>query len=198
METVPLAHTDFYPQLNKIAALKPDILVSCFVSVSSGVAFVKQFQEVGIKASHTALYYPSRPEFLDQAGEYSNYLLWIQSVYFDPKNNETQAEFVKKYEKKFKSKANLDAALGYDGIYNVLDSVKRAGSLDPNDIIEALRKLDREGIIGRYVFDPENHEIKDGPEYIPLPGAQIINGEAIYIWPKKFANGEYKAQPWTK
>ena len=198
IEIVPLGYTDFYPQLNKIAALDPDILVSCFVSVSSGVAFVKQFQEVGIKASHTALYYPSRPEFLDQAGEYANYLLWIQSVYFDPKNNKAQGEFVKKYEDRFSTKANLDAALGYDGINNVLDSLKRAGSLEPDDIISAIAKLDRDGIIGRYVFDTENHEIKDGPDYIALPGAQIINKENIYIWPKKFANGEYKDQPWMK
>jgi branched-chain amino acid transport system substrate-binding protein len=68
METVPLGHTDFYPQLGKIKSLGPDILMTVFTALSSGVALIKQFHEVGLKAYHHAIYYPLRPEFVPQAG----------------------------------------------------------------------------------------------------------------------------------
>src|SRR5690606_31892062 len=44
-EAVPLGHADFYPPLSKLRSDKPDVLISIFTSVNSGIALVKQIKE---------------------------------------------------------------------------------------------------------------------------------------------------------
>ena len=83
METVPLGYTDFYPQLGKMKNLGSDLLMTVFTPLSSGVALTKQFQEVGLKAYHHAIYYPLRPEFIPQAGKSADYLVW-STLLVDP------------------------------------------------------------------------------------------------------------------
>lgn len=197
METVPLGHTDFYPQLTKIKAADPDILVTCYTSLSSGVATVKQFHEVGLKSSHIAIYYPIRPEFIPQAGKAADYLLWTPLI-LDPEKVPAHKEFAEKIRKRWNVTTNPDHAYGYDGVNNALDSIERAGSLEPKKIVEALSKLDRRGVMGRYVFEQSNHEIKDGPDFIPVPTAQIVGGKSSIVWPPKLASEKYTPPPWKK
>jgi branched-chain amino acid transport system substrate-binding protein len=197
METVPLGHTDFYSQLNKIKALDPDILVTLYTALSSSVAMVKQFHEVGAKPSHIAIYYPIRPEFIPQAGKATDYLLFNCSV-FDPKKIPDQREFTDKVQKRWKVTANLDMTYGYDGVMNTVDAIERAGSLEPKKIVDALSKLNRKGILGRWVFEQSNHEIKDGPDFIPMPTMQILGGKSEIIWPDNMGTGNYITPPWMK
>jgi branched-chain amino acid transport system substrate-binding protein len=195
IETVPLGYTDFYPQLTKIKSQDADILVTSFTALSSGVACTKQFDEVGLRSGHMGIYFASRPEFIRQAGKYAEYLLWTTS-YFDPNNIESHKEFNVKIKARWGVTANLDHASGYDALCNVLDSMKRAGSLEPKAIVDALSKLDRKGILGKYVFNQEDHSIKAGEQYIPVPGVQIQNGKYFVIFPPSLAFGKYEKQPW--
>ncbi|MBC8254714.1 MAG: hypothetical protein H8E35_11910 [Ardenticatenia bacterium] len=54
--------------------------------------------------------------------------------------------------------------------------------------------LDRQGIAGRYVFDPSAHQAKAGPEFIPIPVAQIQGGENRVVWPEQSATAQYQPQ----
>jgi branched-chain amino acid transport system substrate-binding protein len=94
--------------------------------------------------------------------------------------------------------ATYDHAFGYDALHNAVDSIGRAGSLKPDDIITAVALLDRQGIVGRYVFDPRTHQAKAGPEFIPVPMAQIQGGESLIVWPEQSATAEYQPQSWVK
>jgi len=194
-ETVALGYTDFYPQLSKIKTLDPDILVTVFTALASGVAHSKQFHEVGLKASQFAIYYPLRPEYREQAGKAGEGLLW-SPLNFDPANNPKHKELADKVQKRWNVTANSDHASGYDGVTNVLDAIERAGTLDPKAIVAALSKLDRRGYFGRYVFDQKTHTIMDGEDYLPVPAAQIQDGKHVLIWPPAMAAGPYKPQPW--
>jgi len=195
IEIVPLGYTDFYPQLTKIKANGPDILITSFTALSSGVAYTKQFHEVGMKCSHMAIYYPLRPEYLSQVGDLGEYILWTTS-FIDPNNIPKHKAFAEKINKRWKGTTNVDHASGYDGIYNALASIKKAGSLNPKAIVAALSKLDREGILGRYVFNQEGHAIRAGKDYVPIPGIQIQNRENIVIYPPSLATGKYMKPPW--
>jgi branched-chain amino acid transport system substrate-binding protein len=197
METVALGNTDFYPQLGKLKNLGPDMLMTVFVSLSSGVALTKQFQEVGLKAYHHAIYYPLRPEFIPQAGKSADHLVW-STLLVDPENNSKHKEFGERIKKRWNVVVNSDHASAYDGLYNVLDSVQRAGSLDAKKIVEALSKLDLKGIMGRYVFEQSNHQIKHGEEFVPVPASQIIEGKHRVIWPASLAAGTFQLPPWLK
>jgi len=197
METVPLGYTDFYPQLGKLKNLGPDILMTVFVSLSSGVALAKQFQEVGLKAYHHAIYYPLRPEFVSQAGKAADYIIWSPML-MDPAHNSKHKEFAEAIKKRWNVTLNSDHASGYDGLNNMLDAIERAGSLDPKKVVEALSKLDKRGIMGRYVFEQSNHQIKNGEEYIPVPAAQIIEGKSQVIWPASMAFGKFQLPSWLQ
>ena len=82
-------------------------------------------------------------------------------------------EFGEKIKKRWNVAVNSDHASAYDGMYNILDSIQRAGSLDSKKIVEALSKLDLKGIMGRYVFEQSNHQIKYGEDFVPVPASQI-------------------------
>lgn len=197
METVPIGHTDFYPQLGKIRATNPDVLMTVFTALSSGVALAKQFAELGLKPLHMAIYYPIRPEFIPQAGKASEGLLWAPLA-FDPESVAHQKEFGRKIRAKFNVVPTSDHGYGYDAIYNAVDAIERAGSVEPAKVIEAVAKLDRKGVIGRYQFDQRLQQAKDGPDFIPVPTAQIQGGKNIIVWPEAMAAGKYAPQAWTK
>lgn len=196
-ETVALGYTDFYPQLTKFKSLDPDILVTVFTPLSSGVAYAKQFHEVGMKCSHFAIYYPLRPEFIEQAGKAAESLMW-SPLTLDPVNNPEHKAFAEKIQKRWNVTLTSDHGSGYDGVNNALDSIQRAGSLDPKAIVEALSKLKNKGILGRYVFDQKNHTIKDGEDFLPVPAAQIKDGKSKVIWPASMAAAKYQTPAWLE
>ena len=197
IETVPAGHTEFHSELNKLREAEADVLISIFVPPSSGAAVVKQFQELGVKALHVAIYYPSEPEFIQQAAEAAEGLLW-SPITFDPEHTDAHKAFAEKIREKLKVEATMDHAYGYDFINNAADSISRAGSLKPEDIIEAVAELDLQGIIGRYAFDQSDHQAKSGAEFIPVRTAQIQGGRNLVVWPEQFASADYQPQPWTK
>lgn len=195
IETVPLGYTDFYPQLTKIKAMDADILVTSFTPLSSGVAYTKQFHELGMKCGHMAIYYPSRPEYVPQVGDLGEHLLWTTS-FIDPVNIPPHKAFADKIEKRWGVTTNIDHAWGYDVIYNALDSIERAQSINSKAIVEALSKLDRKGVLGRFVFNQADHAVQAGEDYVPVPGIQIQNGKNVVIYPVTLATGTYRKPPW--
>jgi hypothetical protein len=83
-------------------------------------------------------------------------------------------------------------------MYNILDSIQRAGSQDSKKIVEALSKLDLKGIMGRYVFEQSNHQIKYGEDFVPVPASQILEGKHQIIWPASLAAGTFQLPLWLK
>lgn len=196
-ETVPLGYTDFYPQLTKIKSMNPDVLIPMFTPLSSGVAITKQFQEVGMKCLLFGIYYPVRPEFITQVGKDADYLVWnplmIETVHVPH-----HKEFAEKMKKRWNVAVYYDHGAGYDYMNNALWAIQKAGSLDPKAIVQAVSKLDRKGVLGRFVFDQQTHASKGGENYIPIPAAQIINGKNVVLWPTSLAFGTYQKQPWIE
>lgn len=197
IETVPLGHTDFYPQMNKLKSLKPDVVVTVFTALGSGVAFSKQTQEVGVTSTQMAVYYPTRPEFIQQAGKASEGLLWTPLM-FAPGAIASQKPMADAIKAKYNVNATSDHAYGYDGVMVIVDAISKAGSIDGKKVNDALSKTDFKGILGRYVFDPQGHNAKDGPDFLPIPTAQIQNGKNTVVWPSSVATGKYAPQAWVK
>jgi branched-chain amino acid transport system substrate-binding protein len=196
-EVVPLGHNDFYPQLTKIKSLSPDVVVSCFTALNSGVSFVKQFREVGLGSSHMAIYYPLYPELVAQAKEAADFLIWTPLL-LNPSKIEFQAKFQDRFKKKYGKDINNQNGAGYDGMLGIIKTFEMAGSVDAKKVVDTLAKTDYQGVLGRYKYNVERHEIMDGLEYIPIPTAQIIKGSNKIIWPSKMADAKYEKEPWVK
>jgi len=196
-EVVPVGHNDFYPQLTKLKISQPDIVVSCFTALNSGVSFVKQFRESGLSASHMAIFYPLYPQLVQQAGNAAQNLLWTPLL-LNPDKIKHQAIFRDNYKKKYGKSINNQSAAGYDGMVGAVKAFELAGSLDPKKVVDAISKADYQGVLGRYKYDLERHEIMDGVDYIPIPTAQISDGKSEIVWPEGMADRDYEKEPWIK
>lgn len=196
-ETVEVGYTDFYPQLTKLSSEEPDVLISVFTAVSSGVALTKQFNEMKHDALHLGIFYPTRPEFIEQAGEDADGLLWLPLM-FEPNLNDKHKEFAEIVEEKYDDEATSDHAYGYDTMSIALNSIQEAGSLDADDIVAELAETRLESLLGIYDFDEESHTVQFGPDYLPVPASQIQDGQNEIIYPENVATKEYKPQPWLK
>jgi hypothetical protein len=75
----------------------------------------------------------------------------------------------------------------------LLDNLKKAGSIEPAKLSEAFAKTDFECVIARLAYDTESHTPKIGPDYFPVPMAQIQDGVSFAIWPSTTATSEFKA-----
>jgi len=195
--TVPLGNTNFSSALIKLAYDDPDVLVSVFTSVDSGVALSKQFLEQGLRSSQFAIYYPTRPAYLKGAGSAGEGLMWAPLI-FDAAQRPADKSLDEKIQAKFNIAATSDHAYGYDCMNIVLSAFKAADTVKPEGVVKALAATDYDGILGRYVFDQKNHTAQYGAEFIPIPTAQIRNGANVIIWPANVATAKYQIQPWMK
>jgi len=181
-ETVPLAHTDFYPQISKLRAQEPDLLYSIFTSANSGIALVKQIREQEIRAVHIATYYPTLAEFIKGAGKNAEGLILIPFL-FDAKNNADHKAFAEKIGPYVGTTVSMDHAFGACAAEVLFDVINRAQDVAPEALNKAFLATDYKCAVGRWVFDPKNHSPKVGVGYLTQPAAQIQDGSYRAIWP---------------
>lgn len=85
--------------------------------------------------------------------------------------------------------------------YVLKDAIERAGSMDPEKLIQALEKTDLMGVYGRIRFDPKSHQII--PSLDPQEGAvgtifQWQGGKRVVVFPQKIAMGQIQLPAWMK
>ncbi len=195
--TVPLGSTNFSAVLAKLNYENPEVLVSVFTSVDSGVALSKQFIEQGLKSSQFAIFYPTRPAYLKGAGKAGEGLMWAPLI-FDPSQMPAAKALDSKIQAKFSTGGTSDHAFGYDCMNIALSAFKTAKTIKPDAVVKVLAATNYKGTLGRYVFDQKNHTVQYGAEYIPIPTAQIRNGKNVIIWPESVAKGKYEVPSWMK
>lgn len=192
-EVVPVGNSDFYPQLAKLTASKPDVVVSVFTAANSGIALVKQMKERGLKALHVAVPYGNYTEFMAGSGPEKNGLLSVPLIY-DPANNPSHRDFAERLKTELNVRISQDHALGYCIGNVMIDAMKRAKTLDFDKLNAAMAATDYKCMLGRWVFDPKTHSPMMGAEYLALPASQIQNGEHRAIWPATAATAAYQPQ----
>jgi len=89
----------------------------------------------------------------------------------------------------------------YMAVYMLKDAVERAGTLEPDAVVDALETIDLMGVYGRMRFDPKSHQII--PSTDPAEGAigsvfQWQDGKRVVFWPPAAATGELVLPPWME
>ena len=187
-ETVPPATTDFYPQLSKLRDAAPDVIVSVFTVPNSGVAFVRQMKEQALEGSHLAIYYPTKPEFMQQAADIAEGMYWA-ALTFSAELNPAHKAFSDKVEAEYGNPGTYSTAHAYCTMEIALRAIDAAGSTDPKAIAEKLSQTDYDCVVGRAKFG-EDHAVQSGPDFIPVPVAQIQGGKNQIIWPENVATAK--------
>ena len=128
---------DFSAQLTQIKSLKADVIFAPGNYTESAL-IIKQARELGIKAPFLGGDTWEIAEFIN-VGKASVEGA-VLSTFFDndaplTPNSKT---FVSAYQKKYGKMPSGTAVLGFDGYLLALDAIKRAGSIDPRKIRDAI------------------------------------------------------------
>lgn len=89
----------------------------------------------------------------------------------------------------------------YMAVYTLKDAIERAGTLDPDKVVDALKSTDLMGVYGRIKFDPKTNQII--PSLDPKEGAvgtifQWQAGKRVVVFPETIATGKILLPPWMK
>jgi len=185
---------DYYPMLTEIKAKKPDVILINTSGVGVPLAY-KQARELGIPATMIGYLYVLK-DFIDMVGpEYSEYYFSSNIFARAPVTPKTLPWF-EKYTAKYGKEPSVQAARQYDAIYVVCDAIQRAGSVEADKIIKALRETKFVGVRGTITFDPVYQEW--GFEYVEfgLVG-QIQGGKLVVVYPFGVAEKPAIWQPWA-
>ncbi|MCL5125700.1 MAG: ABC transporter substrate-binding protein [Deltaproteobacteria bacterium] len=111
-------------------------------------------------------------------------------------------KFVDAYKKKYGLEPEgYGTSSSYMAVYVLKDAIERAGSLDPDKVVDALKKTDMVGVYGRIKFDPKTNQIV--PSLNPKEGAvgtifQWQAGKRVVVFPQSIATGKILLPPWMK
>ena len=194
MEVSTSGTTDFYSQINKLMQLDPDIVVSCFVPVASGIAYVKQVQELGAEWTDIAIVYPTKPGFYEDSGSACADLFWtpVEVDY----NSEPLLDFAARIDAMFGVSITKCQCSGYDVTNMMFEAIEKAGTWKASEgLAEVYGASEYSGLCGTFVFD-ENHCAIAGKGYLNLMLAQVQPDatNSLIVYPEEYAQTEPYAQ----
>jgi ABC-type branched-subunit amino acid transport system substrate-binding protein len=164
--------TDFSRQLKVIQDSRTDAIV-LWADQAQAASILKQMQKMGMKQRVFGAYRTLGPELLQQAGAAAE---GFEAVFpYDPTRKDPGwLEFQRRFEGKFAEKPEQFAALAYDAMNALLDSICKAG-LNRARIHDALANIETfEGVTGHMVFDPNQKNV--APMYL----GTVHNGTITY------------------
>ena len=161
-QTYPFSEKDFKAYLTKIKELKPDLIFASGYYFQTGF-IVKQAREIGITAKIMGEEGADSPKFLEIAGPAAaEGFVIVTNLDRDDPRPQVQ-NFLKEYEKRYKTQPDMVGASAYDAFMMICDAIQKAGKTDGPDIRKALAGLkDFNGLTGKLKgFDKDGEVIKE-------------------------------------
>ena len=193
--------TDFTPIFNKIEGERPDVMITGISHVGVQPTVQWKQQEVPVPMLGISSQATNSSFWNDTNGAVEGVLYQGVSgpdVAVTPKT----LPFVSAFKAKFGNFPSYCGYTAYDEVYYIADAIKRAGSTDPDKLVDALEKTDYVGTIGRVQFkgkdSPNPHALKVGPETITGLMLQWQDGKQVNLWPAKVANGKLRFPKFIK
>jgi branched-chain amino acid transport system substrate-binding protein len=150
--------TDFKAQLTKLLAAKPDVLyVSDYYNDVALIA--KQARELGYKGPMLGGDGWDSPK-LTEVGGAAVEGCFFTNHYSQDDTSPLAQDFLKNYKAKYNAAPDALAALGYDAMNVMLDSIQRAGKTDGAAIRDAMAKTDLKTVTGQVKFDADRNPVK--------------------------------------
>jgi len=205
MEVFPTGTTDFSMGLMAVKRSGAQIM-NIWMDMPESAILLRQWYDLKIKALPfgSTLAAAEQPGFwkaTEGKGEFT--LCNVVNAGNAPSNaTPWTMKFYDAYTKKYGIEPEgLGASSSYMAVYALKDAIERAGTLDPDKVVEALEKVDMEGVYGRLRFDPKSHQVV--PAFDPKEGAvgsilQWQAGKRVVVLPKSIAKGEILIPQWMK
>lgn len=149
--------TDFTRSLKIIQSSRADAIV-LWTDEIPAANILKQMRALGMKQRVFGAYRTLGPELLAEAGPAAE---GFEAVFpYDPTRTDSKwLEFNKRFEARFNEKPEQFAALAYDAMNALLDSICKAG-LNRARIHDALASIEEyDGVTGHMIFDPNQKNV---------------------------------------
>ena len=184
-EYFPVATQDFTPIITKLKAANPDIIyMSAFPARE--VTFFKQALEQGLNPReyhmihHGVAFYGAVG--LRNVNLVTGEAYWMPGV--KAGNSKPFEELLQKLNAKVEDYPW--SSIHYFGFEALAAGLEKAGTLDREKLLAALKSLDVETISGRLRFDPATGQ----GTLNPFP-TQIQEGKYVTLWPPEIASGKH-------
>jgi branched-chain amino acid transport system substrate-binding protein len=195
-ENYPPKQTDFNALLQKAKGAGAEAVISNSY-FADAAAQLRQMRELNVNFKlYSSTVGPGLPNFPEQLGGTAEYVLgfsqWepLPQVFKLP----GMTEYIEAYAKRFGEKPNYHAGGAYGALLVTEAALKKAGSLDPEKLREALAGLDITTLFGRYKVDARGMNAHEGITF------QILRGQRKVVWPEKYAEtkAELPMPEWSK
>lgn len=184
-DQLPDAFTDMSPTLAKVKALQPDVLLISGHEKGALTA-ARQIADQQVDVPIIAMTHCDSADIAGQVGAGAEYTLcaaqWAPSLTYKDGWFGTAAEYAATYEAKFGEAPPYQAAESTASVLAFVDAFKRAGSLDPAAVRDALASTSMETFYGPIDFDDTGKNIGK-----PMVLLQVLDGQYKVVAPTKWA-----------
>lgn len=193
-ETYLPGTTDFSAILNKVKAVKPDVLVANYVPAEV-IAITRQMSELDVNVKMLSA--TPGAGFLDYEKALGKTAEFVYAGTYWNMNlpYAGNREFVAAYQKEFNGAPAFLSASSYAGCQLFVDAARRAGSLDSDKLREELLKAKTKTLFGDFAVDEHGFQI--GHKAITI---QWQDGKQVVVWPDEAAAGKlrFPTPPWRQ
>jgi branched-chain amino acid transport system substrate-binding protein len=205
-ETYPTGSSDFSAALSKARIKQAQVILPVFDMPQSGI-LLKQWKSMKVSALMCGFISPMAgpgawKTFEGKIGGLINTNFEIGSA-IPTEKYEPAKKFYETYLKKYgvPLEAGHGPAPSYDSVYILAEAIERAKSLDPDKVVDEIKKTDRQGVIGRIKFD-EGNQVTYGDDPTQTACACISqwteDGKRVIVFPQALAEGKVVLPEWIK
>lgn len=172
-ETFHVNDVDFQPQLTKIKAKNPDVVVNGAL-FEEATKIIEQAAKLGLKAHMMGGNGLNSPKMYQVAGPAAQGVV-VGSAWFIDNDYSGNKAFVARYKKKFGSLPDQFAAQAYAAA-QVVAALAKAGDVTPASLCSGMRNVHVvQTVLGPIAFEP-NRDVKGAPVIL-----QIVKGGFAYL-----------------
>jgi len=162
-EEFGMAANDLVPQLTRIRAANPEVIL-CWTVAPSGVVFMKNARQLGMKQILMHGFGYVVPKYMEMAGDAAEGAVLVslrfpvgtQLADSDP-TKKVILNYIAEHKAKYGSEPDVYGAEAYDGMTMALKALEAANGFDKEKIRSALERLEFIGTNGLYKFSPQKH-----------------------------------------
>ncbi|MDA8234774.1 MAG: ABC transporter substrate-binding protein [Clostridia bacterium] len=206
-DAYPTGASDFSSSLTKARDGGAQIIVPVFDMPQSGI-LLKQARSMQVPALMVGFISPAIAEsawktFEGEVDGLINFPHEIGPIAVKavPKSITFNENYGKKFGEEARSKlSGHGPGPAYDSVYALVAAIEKAGSLDADAIVNALKQTDMEGVIGRIKFN-DKHQVVYGydPKETAIGAAfQWVDGKRIPVFPQAAAEGKIQLPAYMK
>jgi branched-chain amino acid transport system substrate-binding protein len=187
-DQLPPELNDMSVTLTKIKALKPDVLVVSGHEKGALTA-VTQIESLRVHVPILAMTHCDSAQIVEKLGKAAEHTFcaqqWHHSLGYKDALFGTAEDFATKFEAAYSYPAPYQAAQSAAAVHVFADAFKRAQSLDPEKVRDAIAVTDLETFYGPVKFDAAGRNVAK-----PMVLTQVQGGRYVVVTPAKWAAGQ--------